>query len=213
MGQHDFDFDAQHSLAQKDVSDGGVDVLLGGVAAVNHETVHELHSFGSLTAKFAGNDHFASLGTGLHDESEDAVASATDGQTADEFVAERLGLSDGAKTASRNLLGVEFDGAVGIVEPFLNDGSELADALAFVAQHILGASGQDDNLSAGGGHTHFDATVSVFGELPGEELVELSLEDSILDELSLLGNLNGHLDFYAKVESNELKEFKSPELF
>jgi len=213
MGQHDFNFDAQHSLTQQDVSNGGVDVLFGGVAAVNHKTVHELHRFGSLTAKFAGNDDFASLGAGLHDESKNSVASATDSQTADEFVAKRLGLSDSAETASRNLLGVELDGAVGIVESLLDDGSEFANALTFVAQHILGTSGQDDNLGTGGGHAHLDATVSIFSELPGEEFIELSLEDSILDELSLLGNLNGHLDFYAKVESNELKEFKSPELF
>ena len=48
-------------LTQQYVSNGGVDVLFGGVAAVNHKTVHELHRFGSLTAEFAGNDDFASL--------------------------------------------------------------------------------------------------------------------------------------------------------
>jgi len=195
VGQHDFHLDAQNSLTQEDVSDGGVDVLLGGVAAVNHQTIDELHRLGSLTAKLAGNHHFASLGAGLHDKPEDAIAGATNGETADEFVAERLGLSDGAKTAGRNLLGVELDCAIGIVEPLLDDRSEFANALAFVTQHILSPSRQDDDLRARRSHAHLDATVSVFRELTSEELVEFSLEDSILDELSLLGNLNGHLEF------------------
>jgi len=131
--QHDFHFDAQNSLTQEDVSDGGVDVLFGGAAAVNHQPVDELHRLGSLTAKFAGDDHFASLSARFHDESENAIAGASDGQTADKFVAEGFCLSDGAKTASRHLFGVELDGSVGIVESLLNDGCKLADALAFVA--------------------------------------------------------------------------------
>merc|ERR1712060_741232 len=71
MGQHDFHLDAQNTLAQQDVSDGSVDVLLRRTAAVNHQTVDELHRLRSLTAKLAGNNHFATLSAGLHDESED----------------------------------------------------------------------------------------------------------------------------------------------
>ena len=48
-------------LAQQDVSDGSVDVLLRRIAAVNHQTVDELHRLRSLTAKLAGNNHFATL--------------------------------------------------------------------------------------------------------------------------------------------------------
>ena len=118
------------------MSDCGVDVLFGGIAAVNHQSVNELHSLGSLTAKLSGNNNFTSLkrtrqdrfnarktalcftpqdtdreqehslsylGAGLHDEPENSIAGASDGETADEFVAERLGLSDGAQTTSRDL--------------------------------------------------------------------------------------------------------------
>ena len=50
--QHDLDLDTQDTLTEKDVSDGGVDVLFRGIATVNHQSVHKLHSLGTLTAKF-----------------------------------------------------------------------------------------------------------------------------------------------------------------
>merc|ERR1712121_103693 len=196
MRQHNLHFDTQNTLTQEDVSDGGVDVLFGGIATVNHESVDEFHRLRSLTAKLARDNHFASLGTGFHDESEDSVAGASDSETANKFVAKRLGLSDGAKTSSRNLLGVELDGAIGVVEPLLDDGGEFADSLAFVAQHVLSPRRQDNDLGARWCHAHLDSAVSVFGQFSREELIQLGLEDSILDELSLLGNLNGHLGFY-----------------
>ncbi len=41
----------------------------------------------------------------------------------------------------------------------------------------------DDDLSASGGHLHFDAGVAVFGQLTVQELVELRIEDPIGHEL------------------------------
>merc|ERR1719238_2572300 len=66
--QHDFDFDPEDALAEQDVTNGSIDVLLRRVTAVNHQPVHEFHSLGSLTTQFSRNDHLAALGTGLHDE-------------------------------------------------------------------------------------------------------------------------------------------------
>ena len=48
-------------LTEEDVSNGAVDVLFGGIATVNHQSVHELHSLGSLTAKLARDNYFATL--------------------------------------------------------------------------------------------------------------------------------------------------------
>ena len=37
MGQHDFDFDPEDALAEQDVTNGSIDVLLRRVTAVNHQ--------------------------------------------------------------------------------------------------------------------------------------------------------------------------------
>ena len=67
------------------------------------------------------------LGSRLHDESEDTIASPTDGQTTDKLVTERLGLSDGAETPGGHLLGVQLHGILGEVEPLLDHAGQLTD--------------------------------------------------------------------------------------
>lgn len=69
------------------------------------------------------------------------------------------------------------------VESLLNHGGQLADPPAFLTEDILGAGGQDDDFCAGGGHTDLDSTVTILSQLTSEELVQLSLEDSIRHEL------------------------------
>lgn len=61
------------TLAEEHVAHGLVHVVIGWVSAVDHETVHELHGFGSLATQFAGDDHLATLGTALHDEAQHTV--------------------------------------------------------------------------------------------------------------------------------------------
>lgn len=68
------DLDTEHTLSEQDVSDGIVDVVSSGLTRVDHETVGELHRLGSSSSEFTRDDDLATLGTGLHDESEDTVA-------------------------------------------------------------------------------------------------------------------------------------------
>ena len=58
------------------------------------------------------------------------------------------------KSPKTYLLSVKLDGTIGVVEALLHDGSQFADALAFVAQHILGARRKDDDLRARWSHAH-----------------------------------------------------------
>ena len=62
------------TLAKEDVSDGAVDVDVGGLTTVNHQTINEFHALGTLAAEFARDNHFTALGTRLHDESENTIA-------------------------------------------------------------------------------------------------------------------------------------------
>ena len=55
--------------------DGVVDELLSGLTGVDHETVGELHGLGTGSTELARDDNLATLGTRLHDETEDTIAS------------------------------------------------------------------------------------------------------------------------------------------
>jgi len=193
--QHDFNLDSENTLSEKDVPDSGIDIFLGGVAAMDHQPIHKLHGFCSLAAQFAGYDDLATFSTRLHNEAEDTVTGASDGKTTDQFVTEGFSLSNGAKATSRHLLGIQFDGTIGIVEALLNDGGQFTNTLTFVAQHILSARREDDNLRARRRHAHLDSAVTIFGQLPRQELIQFGFENPILDELSFLGYLDSILSF------------------
>ena len=67
--------DSKDTLSEENVSACDINVVVGWVSGVNHEAVDELHGLGSLSSQLAGNDNLATLGAGLHDETEDSVAS------------------------------------------------------------------------------------------------------------------------------------------
>ena len=82
------DLDTKDTLSEHDVSYGVVDEVLSGLTRVNHETVGELHRLGTGSTELARNDNLATLSAGLHDETEDAIASP------DRDIKNRLGGSE-----------------------------------------------------------------------------------------------------------------------
>ena len=66
--------DTPQTLTEQDVPDGVVDKVDVGLTRVDHEPVDKLHRLGTSGAELAGNDNLATLGAGLHDETEDTVA-------------------------------------------------------------------------------------------------------------------------------------------
>lgn len=85
-GDSHLDLDSQDSLPQQDVPDGLVNEVPGGLTGVDHVSIGELHGLGSGSTQLSGDDDLATLGTGLHDESEDTVA-CTENGTTDQFSA------------------------------------------------------------------------------------------------------------------------------
>ena len=67
--------DTKDTLTEHDVPNGVVDEVKGRLTGVDHETVRELHRLGTRGTELAGDDNLATLGTGLHDETEDTIAS------------------------------------------------------------------------------------------------------------------------------------------
>merc|ERR1740128_1250183 len=50
----------------------------------------------------------------------------------------------------------------------------------------------------------FDTTVTILGQLPGEELIQLSLEDSVRNKLALFRHLCRHVYFSCRSESSNI---------
>lgn len=184
---HDLDLDTQHTLSEEDVTSGAVDEVLGGLTRVNHEAVGELHALGTGSTELTRDDNLATLGTALHDESEDTIAGTSDGKTVEELVAEGLALGDGGETTVLDLGGVQRDGVFGELEALLDERGELANATALLAENLLGVGGSDDDVGNGGGNADLDTGVALLSEFALEELVELGVEDTVGDELSSLG--------------------------
>jgi len=184
--QHDLYFDSKYSLSEEHVTRSGVNIIVGGLSGVDHQTVDEFHRLGTLSTQFAADHNFATLSSRLHDETEHTVASPPDGKTSDEFVTERLSLGDGAETTGGDLLGVQLNAVFLEVEPLLNDGGQFPDSASLLSEYILRACGHDDDLSASRGDAHLDAGVTILGEFTSQELVQLRLEDSVSYKLPLL---------------------------
>lgn len=181
--KHDLNLQSEDTLAEEDVADSVIDVILRGLTRVNHESVGELHGLGTLGAELSGNDNFTTLGTSIHDEAEDTVASPADGKTSKKLVAEGLALGDGGETTGVDLFSVELNRSLGEVETLLDKGGKLANTASLLSENVLGLGGPDDDLLASGGDTDFNSGVSLLRELTGEELVEFSIENSVGDEL------------------------------
>lgn len=184
---------------------GVVDEVLGGLAGVDHEAVGELHGLGASSTELTRDDDLAALGAGLHDEAQDTVAGAADGEAVEQLVAQRLALGDGRETAVLDLGGVQRDRVLGELEALLDERGQLADAAALLAEDLLGVGGADDDVGDGGRDADLDARVALLGELALEELVELGVEDTVSDELSPLGAVE-----ISKVSNSFLFSIKRP---
>jgi hypothetical protein len=181
--QHNLDLDTQDSLAQEDVTDSGVNKVLGGLTRVNHESINELHGLGTGTTELARDNDLATLGTRLHDVADNTVAGATDSNAVEELVLEGLALSNGAETTERNLLGVQLNGVLGELEALLDQGGQLADTATLNTENLLSLGSTDDDLSAGRGNADLNARVTLSSELTLEELVQFGVENTIGNEL------------------------------
>jgi len=142
-------------------------------------TYSELHGLGTGGAQLARDDNLATLGTRLHDETEDTVACSADGETVEELVSEGLALGDSGETTVLDLGGVERYRVLGELEALLDQRGELADAAALLAEDILGVGGADDDVGDGRGDADLDTGVTLLSKLALEELVELGVEDTV----------------------------------
>jgi hypothetical protein len=211
---HDLDLDTKDTLTEENVTSGVVDEVLSGLTGVDHEAIGELHGLCASGTELARDNNLATLGAALHDETEDTIASTTDGKTVEELVAERLALGDGAEAAVLDLGGVERDGVLGELEALLDERGELTDAATLLSEDLLGVGGPDDDLGPLVGDANLTSRVSLGRESPREELGKLGVEDTVSDELLALGAVQSqncqHSDSLLKQSHRKPQEKKFP---
>jgi hypothetical protein len=79
--------------------------------------------------------------------------------------------------------------AFGEAETLLNERGQLADAAAVGAKNFHSAGGPDDDLGPDWRLAHLHSGEAVLGQLLGQELAQLSVEDTVGDELALLADV------------------------
>ena len=107
-------------------------------------TYRELHALSTRSPQLTRHNNLTTFGSALHNEPQHAVACPPDSQPIEKFVAQRLALCDGRETTVLHLGGVQRDGVFGELEALLDQGGELADAAALLAEDFLGVGGADD---------------------------------------------------------------------
>eukprot|EP01127_Copromyxa_protea_P019052 TRINITY_DN60_c0_g1_i1.p1 TRINITY_DN60_c0_g1~~TRINITY_DN60_c0_g1_i1.p1 ORF type:complete len:153 (-),score=19.42 TRINITY_DN60_c0_g1_i1:306-764(-) len=119
--QHNSNLQTNNSRLEENVTDSLVDVVVGGITRLLHVTITELHGLGSLSSKLSGYDDFATLGFVLHNETDNTIASTSDGQTVQELELEGLSLSNSRETTEEYTLSVQLNGALSETETLGND--------------------------------------------------------------------------------------------
>jgi hypothetical protein len=103
---HNLDLDTEDTLAQQNVAGGVVDEVLGWLTGVDHETVlhnqlelnmfegikmrtyGEFHGLSTGSSQFTTDNDLTTLGTALHDESENTVACSSNSKTVEKLVSQ-----------------------------------------------------------------------------------------------------------------------------
>jgi hypothetical protein len=170
------------------VTNGHVRVYLSGVTSLDHVTVSELHTLGTLSSELSGDNNLATLGGGFHDESNNTVASTTDGESSQQLELEGFGLGLGTETTVLDSLGVQLDGTIGESESLLDNTCQFTNAASVLSENVLGSGRSDDDFGTVGGGADLNSSVTVFGKLRNEQFVEFGIEDTIGNELALGGH-------------------------
>jgi len=192
---HDFDLETKHALAELDGTRSRIDEIVFGLTCGDLITLGVLLSLCTLSTDLTGNNDLATDGhTTAHDGTKDVVGGHTDGSAGQELVLEGLNVGGGAKVSVvRNGFDGQVDLVVGVVEvvPLLDERLDLLDLTGLLGEEILALGGTDADLSVDTGGANLNTGVALHTESLLEELVELSLENTVSNELLLRVNLLG----------------------
>jgi hypothetical protein len=186
---HDLDLEAEDTLTEFDVTDGNIDEIVLGLTGGDLVTSSVLLGLCALTTDLSRDHNFATSGaTTAHDGTNNVVSSVTDGGAVKELVLKVLNVSGGRKgLGERESLNGELNAVLLVVEAvaLLDKRLEFLNLLERFVEEFLVTSGENTDFGLHVGSTDLNTTVTLKGECLHEELVELSFENTISDELAL----------------------------
>ena len=119
--KHNLNLKTKNSLSHVDVSGALRHEVSWDVSRPLHVSVLELHGLCSLSSDLTSNDNLNTLSLGFHHELHNSVACTTDWKSSNEFVSQRLSLSDGRQTSVHDTLSVQFNSSFWESESLLNN--------------------------------------------------------------------------------------------
>ena len=186
---HDLYLESKNTLTQLDVSHCNVDEIVLGLTRRYLVTLSVLLGLGTLATYLTGNNNLTTGGvSATHDGTEDVVGGHTDWGACEELVLESLAVGSGAEvTIVLQSPDGEVDLVVAVVEvvSLANERLDLLHLTSLLGGDVVGLGGTDADLRIDGGGADLDASIALHTESLLEELVELSLENTIGNELLL----------------------------
>lgn len=188
---HDADLDTADTLLELKVADSLINVVVGVGTGLDHVAFTELHSLSTSSTELTGDDDLNTGSLVLHDLADDTVASAADGDTVGELEVDGLSLCNSGESTVADVLSIELN--ILDTPAGLDESSQLADAATLLTDDGLGAGSADDDGGRSRGAANLDTSVTLRTEDAGEELVQFSIEDTVSNELALLGDEARHI--------------------
>ena len=186
---HDLDLKTKDTLTELDVTDGLVNEIVLGLTSGDLVTLGVLLGLCALSTDLSGDHDLATGGTtSAHDSAEDVVGGKTDGGAGEELELKGLNVGgSGQVLVVGEGLDGELDLVVLVVEvvSLLDEGLDLLNLTLGLVEEDGAVSGTDADLGGHAGGTDLNTGVTLDSKGSGEELVELSLEHSVGNELFL----------------------------
>jgi len=186
---HDLDLQTENTSTELDGTSGRVNEIVLGLTSGDLITLSVLLGLGTLATDLTSNDNLATDSTTTaHDSTEDVVSGHTDGSTGEELELESLNVGGSAQVS---VVGDGFDGkvdlVVGVVEvvSLLDEGLDLLNLTGLLVEELVALGGTNTDLGVDAGGAHLNSGITLHTESLLEELVELSLEDTVGNELLL----------------------------
>ena len=186
---HDLDLETENTLTKLDGTSSGVNEIVLGLTSGDLITLSVLLGLSTLATDLTSNDDLATDSTTTaHDSTKDVVSGHTDGSTSEELELKSLNVGGSAQVS---VVGDGFDGkvdlVVGVVEvvSLLNEGLDLLNLTGLLVEEFVALGSTNTDLGVDAGGANLDSGITLHTESLLEELVELSLEDTVGNELLL----------------------------
>jgi len=185
---HDSNLDTEGTSSHEAMSHGGIDEFLLWLTGRDEITHNVLLGLCSLSSSLTSDNNLDTDGTSSHDTTHNVVNGSSNWGSGKELELEVLSVGSSAESSVVvEWSDGDFNLVVIIIEvvSLFDERFDFSDSSSTTIKELVVLGGLDSNFGGGGGSFDLDTGVSFHTKNLGEESVELSVEDSIGNELLL----------------------------